>query len=116
MIGTLVRTLVMTASNAIVEPAPNVSAKLLRAATFQAARSGLRGSLVNSASWQARPAAGIITTLIDRVQPALDETGDMDFVVDHVERLLRRGTAAVRQRNAWQREGLAGVINLVAVS
>ena len=86
-------------------------------------------------SWSARPAGGrpgpgcpacwstrgepgrcrrgrSVGALLEHVRPALDELGDTDRVVAGVDALVRRGTAADRQRAVYERrERLADVVD-----
>jgi carboxylate-amine ligase len=53
----------------------------------------------------------VVQTLVDTVRPALEEAGDMDFVTEGVETVLR-ASGAVRQRAAYERSGdVAGVVD-----
>lgn len=46
------------------------------------------------------PATRLLAELVDRVRPALEETGDLAEVRALVEWVTRQGTGAVRQRRA----------------
>ena len=50
------------------------------------------------------PAREVVQTLVDTVRPALEEAGDLGFVTEQVESVLRSG-GAVRQRAAYERTG-----------
>ena len=50
------------------------------------------------------------------LEPQLTETGDLDVVRASVERLLRDGTGAMRQRAAFEADGMAGVRRLLDAS
>lgn len=115
LIGGLTRALVMTAAAEAGSPVPDVPIEVLRAATFAASRSGLRGRLLDPVDWQARPAADVVDRLLDHVGDALQQAGDTELVRDEVERLRRDGTGADRQRAAWQDGGQDAVLDLVAL-
>jgi carboxylate-amine ligase len=103
LLATLIRALVTTAVTA--EPGPAWRSDLLRAATWRAARDGLAGDLVDPASGELAPAHRVLGSLVDHVRPALEETGDVALVEEHLEALLARGDGASRQRAVLEREG-----------
>jgi carboxylate-amine ligase len=115
LIGALVRALAMTALDHPDAPAPDIPVELLRAATFVASRSGLRGRLVDPTDFQARPAATVLDRLVAHVRGALEDAGDVDYVLECLARLRRDGTAADRQRRAFGRGGPRAVLDLVAL-
>jgi glutamate---cysteine ligase / carboxylate-amine ligase len=80
-----------------------VATSLLRAAGWRAARFGLSGELVDLAAGQLRPAADLIDRLVDHVSSALRTSGDDTAVRTSLDRVLRRGTGADRQRAVLQR-------------
>ena len=87
-------------------PAPEpYRPEMVRAASWRAARSGVTGVLVDPREAVARPARIVVDALLDRVRPALDDLGDAELVLSGVDRLLRRGTSAERQRAAYARAG-----------
>ncbi|HSK27810.1 MAG TPA: glutamate--cysteine ligase [Jiangellales bacterium] len=79
-------------------PPAVVRTDLLRAADWRAARSGLGGELVDVLAARPRGAEEHLRALVDHVRPALERHGDEPLVEREVERLLRRGTGADRQR------------------
>ncbi len=87
------------------EPAPRVRPELLRAAKWRAARFGVSGDLLDVVAVRALPAATLVERLVDTVRPALAEAGDLDAVTALVERVLRDGTSAQRQRDVHARTG-----------
>ncbi len=90
---------------------PELRSDLLRAATWRAARYGTDGDLVHPVTGELAPAADVIAALVDRVEPALDQAGDLDLVEDGVTRITMVGTGARRQRHAFETTGdLAGVV------
>jgi carboxylate-amine ligase len=88
-----------------------VRSDLLRAAGWRAARHGLAGRLVHPVTWELVPAGEAVRALVDRVAPALAESGDTDLVADGLGRLSATGNGARRQRAAFERTGdLRGVV------
>lgn len=80
------------------EAADDVPASLLRMASWRASRSGLTSELVHPLHRRAAPAAEVVQALLDHVGPALAVGGDLPWVEEHLETVLRRGTGADRQR------------------
>lgn len=110
----LVRGLVVTALAEVVrgDVGPPVSAEVLRAAYWRAARDGLRGDSLDVREGSLVPAPLMAARLLDAVRPALDEAGDLPFVEEGLERLLRRGSGAERQRRVHSRgHDLAAVVD-----
>ena len=84
--------------------------ELLRAATWRASRYGLAGTLVHPVEGRLAPAREVLASLVERMRPPLEDTGDLDLVTDGFERMLA-ATGAVRQRSAYERCGsLEGVV------
>jgi carboxylate-amine ligase len=80
-VAVLVRALVNTAIRDAAHGrlAPRPPAELLRAASWQAARHGLSGDLVDLQHGRGtilRPAAAVLDSLLDTVDAALRDTGD----------------------------------------
>jgi carboxylate-amine ligase len=115
LLGALTRALVMTAGAGVGSLPPDVPVEVLGAATFAASRFGLRKRLMDPLDGRARPAADVVDRLLIHVRDALEEAGDNELVVEEVSRLRRDGTGADRQRAAWQHDGMAAVLRLVAV-
>lgn len=113
LIGVLARALVVTAQRAETPP-PDVSVELLRASTFMASRWGLSGELVDPVDWRARPAPVVLKNCVDHIAEALEESRERSLVDDGIERLLRVGNGATRQRSATERGGVDAVIDLLA--
>jgi carboxylate-amine ligase len=98
----LARALVVTgaAQDGAGAPLPHVADGLLRGATWRAARSGLRGRLIDPIAGEAVRAPDLVHRLLDHVRSAAESTGDWEYLADGVDALLRRGTSAERQRRA----------------
>ena len=85
-------------------PAPDVPVPLSRAAIWRAARSGLEGELVD-VTGAARPAAEVVTDLVDSLRPQLEASGDWGIVDQLAREVLVAGSSAARQRRALRRRG-----------
>ncbi len=86
----------------------------VRAATWQAARSGLEGELVDPVEGVPRPAAEVIARLLNRARPHLAEAGDWELVSALARQAPARGSSAARQRSAHARRGrLEDVVDLL---
>ncbi|MDP9020047.1 MAG: carboxylate-amine ligase [Actinomycetota bacterium] len=95
-------------------PAPRPRAELLRMATWQAARHGLGGELVDVAGERSVPASEMVDTLLGLLRPALEEHDEWEVVSGLVHQVAQRGTGAARQRRALERDGrLEDVVDLV---
>jgi carboxylate-amine ligase len=90
--------------------------ELLSAAIVHSAHTGLGTDAFDPATGTLAPAADVVHRLLDHVEEQLASTGDREFVHDLVERLLRDGTGAARQRAAWQKNGIAGLRRLYAAT
>ena len=98
-------------------PLPEATPELLQAARWRAARSGLSGELVDPVTARAQPAAQQVQRLLDYADPALHARGDRDAVTSRVDHLLRWGTAAAQQRQAFRRRhNLHDVLETTTVS
>jgi carboxylate-amine ligase len=107
LLAALCRGLVETAARDWAEgrPVPDVPTAMLRLATWQAGREGVRGRLLDPVTHRPRPAADVLHALVDHVRPALAESGDADMVEGRVASLLERGNGADRQRAVLERTG-----------
>jgi YbdK family carboxylate-amine ligase len=96
------------------DPDLEVHLEAARAATWQAARSGLEGELVDPVEGVPRRAAAVIENLVNGLRPQLEAAGDEELIGDLTRQVLRRGTSAARQREAFARHGrLMDVVDLV---
>jgi len=100
LVAALARGLVETAAReyAAGEPAPPVSAAILRLADWQAGRYGVLDQLLDPLTARPRPAREVVDDLVDHVAPALCDSGDEAIVAKGVQRVFSRGTGATRQR------------------
>ncbi len=83
---------------------PTPRAELVRIGAWRAARSGLSADLVSPVSGGARPALEVVGELVEHVRPALERSGDLEWVQRQVAEIGRRGNGAQQQR-AWRRDG-----------
>ncbi|GAA3215051.1 carboxylate-amine ligase [Nonomuraea helvata] len=110
----LVRALVVTALAAVGRgdrglPVPS---EVLRAAYWRAARDGLTGDSMDVRHGTLVPAPVLARRLLEHVRPALAEAGDLAFVEDGLDRLLAKGSGAMRQRRVHARgNDLADVVD-----
>ncbi|MDG4826169.1 glutamate--cysteine ligase [Asanoa sp. WMMD1127] len=107
LLAGLVRGLVGTALDEIAagRPAPAVPDHLVRAAHWNAAHTGLDGTLTDLSSGRARPAQELVDDLLTTATPALRRHGDLEPVRAGLARLRERGTGAARQRRVHARTG-----------
>ena len=82
-----------------------LSPALGRAALWRAARSGLEGDLVDVSGPASRPAAEVVTELVDSLRPQLEHNGDWETVSELTRKTLAVGTSSARQRRALRRRG-----------
>ncbi|MEU8355155.1 glutamate--cysteine ligase [Nonomuraea sp. NPDC048882] len=101
----LIRALVVTALTAVRrgDRGLPIPAEVLRAAYWRAARDGLRGDSLDVRHGTLVPAAVMAGRLLEHVRPALAEAGDLTFIQEGLDRLLREGSGAMRQRRAYER-------------
>ncbi|HEV2088212.1 MAG TPA: glutamate--cysteine ligase [Cryptosporangiaceae bacterium] len=96
-------------------PEPDLPVEVLQAATWQAARFGVDGALVDPLYGIPVPAASVVDALLEHVREGLDEFGDAAEVQALAADVLGRGSGARRQRSAYARRGEIGdVVDLLA--
>ncbi|MFC1436461.1 glutamate--cysteine ligase [Streptacidiphilus sp. N1-3] len=93
-----------------------VPPELVAAGNWQAARYGLGDRLIDPRDGRPRRAGDVVAGLVDRLGPALKESGDLDRVGAGVEVLLREGSPAERQRRAFHEGGVEAVLELIAAA
>ena len=86
-------------------PPDPVRTEVLRLAGWQAARSGLDGTLLDPGGWRAAPADAVLNGVVEHVTPALLDAGDLDVVRELLDATLARNTGAARQRAVLERTG-----------
>jgi carboxylate-amine ligase len=95
-------------------PCREVRLEAVRAATWQAARSGLEGELVDPVAGVPEPAGTVIRRMVAALRPQLEEAGDWPLVTRLACQALRRGSSAARQRQAYARRGcLVDVVDML---
>jgi carboxylate-amine ligase len=100
LVAGLIRALVATAVDDIARGAvaPAIPEGLLRAAHWNAAHSGLSGTLLDLHEGRPRPAWDLVDDLLTLVRRALIRHGDLSCVEAELGRLRKEGTGADRQR------------------
>ncbi len=112
-IAGLVRALVETCARDIASgvAAPAVRTERIRVAHWRAARDGLDGELIDLGTNRRAPAGDIVREFLTRQEPALSDAGDLERVRTTVERILRDGNGASRQRRAFATGGSEAVVD-----
>ncbi|SEL01754.1 carboxylate-amine ligase [Blastococcus sp. DSM 46786] len=87
------------------EPFEQPRTELLRAARWRAARDGVSGALFDPVAAVLVDARTAVEALLAELADDLADRGELDEVQHLVQRLLARGTSAVRQRAVWRRTG-----------
>lgn len=107
LIATLVRGLVETASRdwQSGREAVDHSVSLLRLSGWRAARSGLTADLLHPATMRRAPAGTVVQALLDHVEDALADSGDLERARTSCAALLRDGNGSRIQREVWERTG-----------
>lgn len=115
MFAGLVRALVGTALRDAEARTPftDAPAELLGAANWHSARHGLDGDLIDPVAATPRPAADVVADLLDHTASVLREAGDLERVTDGIERLLREGNGASRQRRVRATGGPGALLTLL---
>jgi len=114
LVACLFRALVATEMHAAGDaPPPEPQPEHLDIALWQAARYGLAGDLINLETGCAVPAHDQLARLFEHVQDQLAGSGDEEGVRAGLARLRRQGNGAQRQRQAYERGGLAAWQQLV---
>ncbi|WP_404290965.1 YbdK family carboxylate-amine ligase [Glutamicibacter arilaitensis] len=109
-LAVLMRALVDTV---LQRPAPECqgSSELLQLALWQAARSGLQGNLLDPCTGVNAAASIHVRQLLDYVASALRSNDDEELIEQAVEKWLRNGTGAQRQRSAWHTGGSRALLD-----
>ncbi|MFJ8109352.1 glutamate--cysteine ligase [Streptomyces sp. NPDC096132] len=107
LVATLARGLVETAARAWeagTEPVDH-SVSTLRLADWRAARSGLTGDLVDPVTMRNAPAETVVRALLEHVEDALADSGDLERAREACAALLRNGNGSQVQREVYERTG-----------
>lgn len=105
LIAVLVRALVETSVREYhsgIEPAV-VPTVLLRMASWQASNFGLCGELLDFGTFRPEPAADVVWSLVEYLEPVLAEQGEFDLAKAGVAAILSRGNGAIEQRSVAER-------------
>lgn len=107
LLAALCRGLVETAARdwARSVPVPDVPTTMVRLATWQAAREGTEGRLLDPFTSRPRLAWDVVDRLVEYVAPALSEAGDVELVKEGLERIRTRGNGAQLQTRTMERTG-----------
>jgi glutamate---cysteine ligase / carboxylate-amine ligase len=118
LLAALVRGLVGTALDNLATPPSEPPQEVLRANLWRAAHDGLAGSCLHPVTGRLVPVQAQLTELVERIRPCLrSRPGELEFVVEGLERLRATGGGAQRQRAAFAQRGRLGdIINLLALS
>jgi carboxylate-amine ligase len=108
LVAVLARALVATVADE--EAMPTWRGDVLRAAGWRASRFGLAADLVHPVEARLAPAREVFEATVRHVRAALEETGDLAVVTESFERLVARGTGAVRQRSVFEATGDLGAV------
>jgi carboxylate-amine ligase len=98
VIAALTRALVETEASAA-DAATPWRVEMLRAGRWLARRFGLTGTLLDPRSGEQRPVREVVDVLLDHVAAALSAAEDDELVREGVDRLMRDGGGAGRQRS-----------------
>lgn len=102
LLATLVRALVMTGL-AAGDKGPRVEPEVLRTAYWLAARDGLSGDGFEVVHAEKAPMAKLLDQLASHVGDALEELGEGQLVAELLERQLKEGNGAIKQRKAFRK-------------
>lgn len=94
---------------------PVVAEDTLRAAYWKAAHEGIDGAAIDPLNGRTVPVEDLLTRLIDRIRPALDQLDDLAFVTEPVAALLAGGARRGGPLNAFRTRGrLSDVVGELA--
>jgi carboxylate-amine ligase len=107
LLAAIVRALVVAALADVErgDPGPRLSAELLRAAYWRAARDGLGGHGIDPVTGRLVAMSDLVDALVARISGGLEEFGDLGTVTARLARLRAAGCGAGRQRAAHARHG-----------
>jgi len=101
------------ATDAAANDSADVPSELLSAALLHSAHFGMRERVFDPLSGGLAPADEALTGFVRMLEAELREAGDLELVREVSGRVLRDGTGAERQRDAFKLEGMAGVRRLL---
>ena len=97
-----------------ITPETQIETDAIDTSLWMAAREGIDGRLLHPMTGGVSDTRALIRLTLRMLTPALQATGDLNFVTDRLERLLADGTGADRQRRAFARAGVDGLRSLLA--
>lgn len=109
VVAGIARALVETGASE--ERVPPMRVEMLRASRWRARRYGLTDDLVDPSTGRLVPAAAAMRSLLDHVGAALDDDGSREAVEEGVDRIIRDGTGAHRQRDLLRDHDLEDVVD-----
>ncbi|MFI6294284.1 glutamate--cysteine ligase [Nonomuraea sp. NPDC050790] len=115
----LIRGLVVTALGDVArgDRGLPIGTEVMRAAYWRAARDGLDGDCFDLRAGELAPAPVMARRLLGHVRQAVGDAGDLPFVEEGLDRLIRRGSGAIRQRSVHRRDhDLADVVDDLIVA
>ncbi|WP_236656041.1 carboxylate-amine ligase [Streptacidiphilus jiangxiensis] len=92
---------------------PQVLPETLAAAVWHGARDGCAGEALDPICGRMRPFAEALDSLLDYAAPSLEHSGDGEQILPMVNRLLREGNGAVRQRRELRNNGKTGLVRML---
>ena len=107
-LAALIRALVREAGDAA--PRAHDPAEALAWSSFRAARDGVSATILDGG--ELRPVRDIARSTVERVRPVARELGDEE-ALDGIDRILRDGGGAARQRAALAEGGMPGMLRLL---
>jgi carboxylate-amine ligase len=98
------------------DPDPDLPPELLSAGIVHSAHTGISRDAFDPATGDLRPAPELLHRLERYAAEPLERMGDREVVRELLQKLLRDGTGATRQLEAWRRNGNAGLRRLYAAT
>ncbi|MED7950449.1 glutamate--cysteine ligase [Streptomyces sp. BE20] len=95
-------------------PGPAVLPEQLAAAVWHGARHGCTGTVFDPLAGRLVAPAAAAATLLEHVDAALEADGEHRHIVPVLERLLREGNGAVRQRRVLREHGRRQLLAMIA--
>lgn len=95
-----------------VPPTVELSQEYLDIALWQAARWGLSGRVLDPVAAELVPGETLVDTLLERARDYHPTAADREFAETGVRRIVARGNGAIRQRRAFARAGIPGLMDM----
>jgi glutamate---cysteine ligase / carboxylate-amine ligase len=86
-------------------PLAHLPQEILDASLWMAARDGMEADLVDPFTGEPASAWSVADALVEYIGPALLGHGDLEFVLESLERIRAHGTGAQRQAEVFRRDG-----------